>query len=250
MRRVSQQIGWSQESKLYYQVLKQLEELTNIYGTMIPTTTTTTTGLSANDITIPLSPYEGFFDVTSGFSATIGWWMKMYNDTGFPRVFSLGQYPTAYLAVSIESDSFYLWCQGSILGSFPMPTYLNQWIFVYLYFNGSGGADVYIDGNLMGSFSTVPVVLPSNTLYIGSENAPNTYIHGLMRDFVWDAGAGLSPIPPIVPQVPSFGALDVFNGTDLATQLTDTALGLTLINNGVTYNSDSPYVGYPGSVQF
>jgi hypothetical protein len=43
MRRVSQQIGWSQESKLYYQVLKQLERLTGIYGSIVPTTTTTTT---------------------------------------------------------------------------------------------------------------------------------------------------------------------------------------------------------------
>lgn len=34
--RVSQQIGWSQESKLYYYVLRQLEQLTGIYGRNIP----------------------------------------------------------------------------------------------------------------------------------------------------------------------------------------------------------------------
>jgi uncharacterized protein (TIGR02145 family) len=44
MRRVSQQIGWSQESQLYYQWLVQLERLTAILGkNIVPTTTTTTT---------------------------------------------------------------------------------------------------------------------------------------------------------------------------------------------------------------
>lgn len=37
MRRVSQQIGWSQESKLLYYVLKQLERLTAVLGKNIPT---------------------------------------------------------------------------------------------------------------------------------------------------------------------------------------------------------------------
>jgi len=41
-KRVSQQVGWSQESKLYYYVLKQLEQLIAIYGAQITTTTTTT----------------------------------------------------------------------------------------------------------------------------------------------------------------------------------------------------------------
>ena len=60
-----------------------------------------------------------------------------------------------------------------------------------------------------------------------------------MRDFIWDAGAGLSPTPPSSPQSTSgLAVLDVFNGTNLATQLTDTGiLGLTLTNNGVIYNS-------------
>lgn len=43
MRRVSQQIGWSQEAKLYYEWLVQLERLTAILGKNIVSTTTTTT---------------------------------------------------------------------------------------------------------------------------------------------------------------------------------------------------------------
>lgn len=43
MRRVSQQIGWSQEAKLYYEWLLQLERLTAIVGKNIITTTSTTT---------------------------------------------------------------------------------------------------------------------------------------------------------------------------------------------------------------
>lgn len=44
MRSVSQQIGWSQEAKLYYEWLVQLERLTAILGkNNVPTTSTTTT---------------------------------------------------------------------------------------------------------------------------------------------------------------------------------------------------------------
>ena len=45
MRRVSQQIGWSQESKLLYYVLKQFERLTCVFCT---TTTTSTTTIAPN----------------------------------------------------------------------------------------------------------------------------------------------------------------------------------------------------------
>jgi len=43
MRKLSQQIGWSQEAKLYYEWLVQLERLTAILGKNITTTTSTTT---------------------------------------------------------------------------------------------------------------------------------------------------------------------------------------------------------------
>ena len=39
----SQQIGWSQKSKLLWQISKQLERLTAVMGNNVPTTTTTTT---------------------------------------------------------------------------------------------------------------------------------------------------------------------------------------------------------------
>lgn len=55
MRRVSQQIGWSQEAKLYYEWLVQLERLTAILGNNIVPTTTTTTTINPNVacVTIP-----------------------------------------------------------------------------------------------------------------------------------------------------------------------------------------------------
>jgi hypothetical protein len=39
----SQQIGWSQKSKLLWNISKQLEYLTGVMGRNIPATTTTTT---------------------------------------------------------------------------------------------------------------------------------------------------------------------------------------------------------------
>ena len=51
MRRVSQQIGWSQESKLLYNVLRQFEKLTGVVGKTIPAPTTTTTSTSTSTST-------------------------------------------------------------------------------------------------------------------------------------------------------------------------------------------------------
>jgi hypothetical protein len=39
----SQQIGWSQKSKLLWNIAKQLQILTGVMGRNIPATTTTTT---------------------------------------------------------------------------------------------------------------------------------------------------------------------------------------------------------------
>jgi hypothetical protein len=39
----SQQIGWSQKSKLLWYISKELERLTGVMGKNIPATTTTTT---------------------------------------------------------------------------------------------------------------------------------------------------------------------------------------------------------------
>ena len=51
MRRVSQQIGWSQESKLLYNVLKQFERLTGVVGKTIPAPVNLTTENNDNLIT-------------------------------------------------------------------------------------------------------------------------------------------------------------------------------------------------------
>ena len=47
----SQQIGWSQKSKLLWQISKQLERLTAVMGNNVPTTTTTTTTVAPTTTT-------------------------------------------------------------------------------------------------------------------------------------------------------------------------------------------------------
>jgi len=54
----SQQIGWSQKSKLLWYISKQLEQLTNVVGRNIPspTTTTTTTTVAPTTTTTTTAP--------------------------------------------------------------------------------------------------------------------------------------------------------------------------------------------------
>jgi hypothetical protein len=47
----SQQIGWSQKSKLLWQISNQLERLTGVMGRNIPATTTTTSSSTSTSTT-------------------------------------------------------------------------------------------------------------------------------------------------------------------------------------------------------
>ena len=95
MRRVSQQIGWSQEAKLYYEWLMQLERLTAILGKgNVPTTTTTTTTNPALCVINPRwattnlnvttyangDPIPEVQDGTAWSSLTTGAWCSYDND--------------------------------------------------------------------------------------------------------------------------------------------------------------------------
>lgn len=268
--RVSQQIGWSQESKLYYYVLRQLEQLTGIYGKNIPTTTTTSSSTSSTSSTttttttvnpslrvIPDVPTR--FDIpeyTGGSNSdfTIEWLQYMHTDADFPRIYSIGQYP-AQNAVSIEGGTLYLWLNGGIVGSASLPGYLNIWSHIVIT-RKEGLLIAWINGTPLIAI-TYTNAIPSNGLdfYIGSENAPNTYYNGLISNFRWSKGEAVYGVdPPTYPTVP----LDTGNtilligqGADLINQLTDQTATNTITATNVTYNTDSGIFGDSnGSLQF
>jgi hypothetical protein len=125
----------------------------------------------------------------------------------FPRVFSLGTYPTATVACSIEgttNPTIYFWINGSIAASIDtsgplfatMPSFRNNFHHVVLQRNASGHCNIYIDGNKVTDNTTPNTYNLANTtspLAIAVEpQAGSTYANwmkGYLTNFRWTNAA-------------------------------------------------------------
>ena len=271
MRRVSQQIGWSQESKLYYYVLRQLEQLTSVFGKNIPTTTTSTSSSSttttsttaALNLSLTVDNSSSFdipaIDGLGAGAYTIQWWTKMTADDNHPRAWSFGSFPDAAHAVSIENGTLYYWINSTIVNTIDISgySYLGNWTFFTITRTYIGKVKSYINNSDTGADFPYINAIPTNglPLYLGSEGNDSLQ-NGLMRDFVFyngtAEGSGTPPIYPIAPDY-NYIKLLIFQGDTLPLQITDNSGFGNVVTNGTgIYNADSPYAEpeYAGSIQF
>ena len=125
----------------------------------------------------------------------------------FPRVFSLGSYPTASIACSIEgtdTPTIYFWMNGGIAASIStsgplftgMPSFRNNFHHVVLQRNASGWVNIYIDGNKVTNNTTANTTNLANTtdaLAIAVEpQSPSGYANwmkGYLTNFRWTNAA-------------------------------------------------------------
>ena len=126
---------------------------------------------------------------------TIEWWQYMSaTQNSFPRVFSVGSSPSASIAVSIESGTFYFWENGSFTFSSSLSSYTTTWVH-FAISRVSGQTSVYQNGTKLGStFSdTNNISDSSSTLAIGTESTPaaNTYYTGYISNFRIIKGTGI-----------------------------------------------------------
>ena len=107
-------------------------------------------------------------------------------------------------------------------------------------------------------FALYSSAIPTNglDLYIGSENAPDTYYNGLISNFRWVIGNPIygydAPPYPMTPLLPVVNTVLLIGlGPDLSIQLTDVSGTNTITASNVTYNADSGIAGnIDGSIQF
>ncbi len=125
----------------------------------------------------------------------------------FPRVFSLGTYPSATVACSIEggaTPTIYFWINGSIAASVNtsgplftgMPSFVNNFHHVVLQRNASGHCNIYIDGNKVTNNTTPNTYNLANTtsdLAIAVEpQSPSgfaNWMKGYLTNFRWTNAA-------------------------------------------------------------
>ncbi len=129
-------------------------------------------------------PNNGLFQFGTG-DYTIEWWQYQTVLNSFPRIFQIGNYPTAF-GVSVESGSFYYWTNTMSAAIRSVSGVYNTWTHfavsrsgnvTKLFRNGVQlGADIPDTANISNS---------STALTIGTETTPgaSTYYSGYISNF-------------------------------------------------------------------
>jgi hypothetical protein len=180
---------------------------------LVPTgntyTTPTTTGSAVT--TVAQSPFVGggnsyslsssinsFLDFEAGDSWAVGtgdftieWFQYQTTTSGFQRAFTVDDYPSMDIGVSIENATFYYWANSSFRYSSPSSTVTNTW-YHWAVVRQSGITRIYRNGSLRGSqFTDTNNITNSTTkLTIGNENAASTSAAfvGYITNFRWIKG--------------------------------------------------------------
>jgi hypothetical protein len=180
----------------------------SIFGNTAISTVQAPTGMSSSIYLDGVGDYltvpnNGLFQFGTG-DYTIEWWQYQSNINPYPRIFSIGTYPTAF-AVSIESSVFYYWTNTSAATTRAVTGVYNTWTHfavsrlgnvTKLFRNGvQMGADIPDTANISNS---------STALSIGAETtpAPFTYYSGYISNFRSVKGVALYTSNFTVPSAP------------------------------------------------
>jgi len=178
---------------------------------------------------------------------TIEWFQNQTAEASHPRVFSIGVYPSASVAVSIESASFYFWASGiQASADLSSSNFIGNWNhFAIVNFNGA--LTVYQNGSSIASGSFTGNITDSSTpLYIGSEANGDSFFGGNITNFRWSKGTAryTAPFTPTtVPFTVDGNTQLLMLETDsphLLTDYTDNH-SVTDVNSSATWSSSNPF---------
>jgi hypothetical protein len=148
-------------------------------------------------------PNNGIFQFGTG-DYTIEWLQYQSNINPYPRIFSIGTYPTAF-GVSIESSVFYYWTNTSAATTRSVTGVYNTW--THFAVSRSGNVTkLFRNGVQMGADipDTTNISNSSTALSIGAESAPGsfTYYGGYISNFRSVKGVALYTSNFTVPSAP------------------------------------------------
>jgi hypothetical protein len=191
-------------------------------------------------------PASSDFSLGTG-DFTIEWMQKMQPGfNNWPRVFTIGQYPSTTIGVSIENGVLYFWANGSYRFSQSV-TNLDVWDH-FAITRSSGTMRIFRNGTQMGSDFTYTSSISnsSKTLYIGTEITASTYFTGQITNFHWVTGTAKYTANFSKPS----NAFTAISGTKLLLRFLDSAnplldysgTGKTVTNvNGAVFSAESPF---------
>lgn len=124
---------------------------------------------------------------------TIEWWQWLTPDSQFPRPFSVGSFPSAKIAVSIEGGTFYVWHMNSVRLSVALSNYQDQWVH-FAVSREMGQLRVFQNGVLISqTTNNTDIQAGTDTLTIGNESNVNSAggFTGYITNFRWSKGEAL-----------------------------------------------------------
>lgn len=117
---------------------------------------------------------------------TAEWFSYQTTLTQFQRIFTVGDFPTIDIGVSIESGTFYYWANNTFRYSSSSASTINTW-YHWAVVRQSGVTRVYRDGTLRGSqFNDANNIIDNTTDFIvGNTNtfATNAALVGYLTNF-------------------------------------------------------------------
>ena len=182
---------------------------------------------------------------------TIEWFQNMTAGQSFPRLFSMGSYPSATCAVSIESGSgsgtFYFWIGGGA-NSFGNVSSTGAWHHFAITRSGTS-VRVFFNGTQIGTTlnSSYNFNDTTNGLTIGNETSKSVgaAFKGFITNFNWIKGTAKYTsnfTKPAVPLTASANTKLLLLASTSGTLTTDSsAVPKTVTNTGVTYSTSTPF---------
>lgn len=192
------------------------------------------------------------FAVGSG-PFTIEWFQWKQPDYEFSRIFSIGTFPEAKIAVSIENAYIYFWMNGQDILNVSIsefPDYIQSWKHVAITRDNSNLISIYFDGQRVASTTSSESVTNIETpLVIGNEDVvtSGSQFRGYLADFHWVTGESLYSGETLqIPTSPIQSTLSsklLLNANSLQTKFTDSSPSNRVPSevSSVTWSSYDPY---------
>ena len=122
---------------------------------------------------------------------TIEWFQYQNTTAGYQRAFTVDDFNSIDIGVSVENAEFYYWANSSFRYSSSASTVINTW-YHWAVVRQSGVTKVYRNGTLRGSQfnDTNNITNTIDELTIGNENTPTTLaaFRGYITNFRWVKG--------------------------------------------------------------
>jgi hypothetical protein len=198
--------------------------------------------------------YEESSDFAVGSGPfTIEWFQWKQPEYEFSRIFSIGTYPEAKIAVSIEGGTLYFWMNGGVILTAAIsefPDYTQTWKHIAITRDNLDLISIYFDGQRVASTTSSESVTDiQSPLTIGNEDVVTTgaQYRGYLTDFHWVTGESLYSGETLqIPTSPIQSTLNsklLLNANSLQTEFTDSSPSNRVPSevSSVTWSSYGPY---------